>query len=571
MSMEKYFGLILSKGTDNLVRPLQGATATVYNYGTAVLASLFQDDESTPIANPITTDSDGRYEFNAADGQYTIVIVKNGVTITQTKIRLFSMAGGGSISPGSIGPTELASTAVTPGTYVLATVTIDADGRITGASSNAAFTTEDAEDAVGGILVDSATIDFTYNDGANTITAIVIDSSITNAKRANMAQSTVSGRAAGAGTGVPTDLSDAQLTAIVKAMVGDSGSGGTKGSVPAPAAGDAAALKFLKADGTWAVPASGTISSADLPPLGVQISTVSTGASSFPSSVDGYYHAANKSWYLPIKTASKIAKIDAKSGVVTLLTPPVTIGSRSGLNYSTTLGKIIVGGTAAGFCLLDPSNDTFGSAVAPTNWQQTNTSYDETNDWVYFAGVSRVARAHSDGTTETAGTAYTDATGRVLVVGTNVFAIELTSGAAKLHKYTTGSWPNESGSALNLGDTLSQDSGLIYDSVSGHILVGGSTTSNLFVVDPTTNTLVSTITLDGVSAVTALLAAPTASRVYAQDTTGKTFVLNAATYEIINFFVPTTVTASSGMVYDTDNHVLGYMTNGAQLFQRFLV
>lgn len=35
-------------------------------------------------------------------------------------------------------------------------------------------------------------------------------------------------------------------------MVGDSGSGGTKGAVPAPAAGDAAAGKFLKADGTWA-------------------------------------------------------------------------------------------------------------------------------------------------------------------------------------------------------------------------------------------------------------------------------------------------------------------------------
>ncbi len=41
-------------------------------------------------------------------------------------------------------------------------------------------------------------------------------------------------------------------------MVGDSGSGGTKGLVPGPNAGDAAANKFLKADGTWAsTPASG--------------------------------------------------------------------------------------------------------------------------------------------------------------------------------------------------------------------------------------------------------------------------------------------------------------------------
>jgi hypothetical protein len=35
-------------------------------------------------------------------------------------------------------------------------------------------------------------------------------------------------------------------------MVGDSGAGGTRGAAPAPAAGDAAALKVLRADGTWA-------------------------------------------------------------------------------------------------------------------------------------------------------------------------------------------------------------------------------------------------------------------------------------------------------------------------------
>ena len=37
-------------------------------------------------------------------------------------------------------------------------------------------------------------------------------------------------------------------------MVGDTGSGGTGGNVPAPPSGSAAAGKFLKADGTWAVP-----------------------------------------------------------------------------------------------------------------------------------------------------------------------------------------------------------------------------------------------------------------------------------------------------------------------------
>lgn len=49
-------------------------------------------------------------------------------------------------------------------------------------------------------------------------------------------------------------VSAAAQTALLDALVGDSGSGGTKGLVPAPAAGDAAAGKYLKASGAWAAP-----------------------------------------------------------------------------------------------------------------------------------------------------------------------------------------------------------------------------------------------------------------------------------------------------------------------------
>jgi len=48
-----------------------------------------------------------------------------------------------------------------------------------------------------------------------------------------------------------------QVTADLIAVVGDSGAGGTKGLVPAPSAGDAAAGKYLKADGTWSAPGGG--------------------------------------------------------------------------------------------------------------------------------------------------------------------------------------------------------------------------------------------------------------------------------------------------------------------------
>lgn len=89
---------------------------------------------------------------------------------------------------------------------------------------------------------------------ASTGVITIASDAVTNAKLANMAQSTIKGRAAGAGTGDPTDLSSTQATAILDNFVGDSGSGGTKGLVPAPAAGDAAAGKYLDSDGTWSVP-----------------------------------------------------------------------------------------------------------------------------------------------------------------------------------------------------------------------------------------------------------------------------------------------------------------------------
>jgi hypothetical protein len=98
------------------------------------------------------------------------------------------------------------------------------------------------------------TSDVTAGPGSGSQVATIAADAVTNTKLANMAQSTIKGRAAGAGTGDPTDLTATQATAILDNFVGDTGTGGTKGLVVAPAAGDAAAGKFLKADATWAVP-----------------------------------------------------------------------------------------------------------------------------------------------------------------------------------------------------------------------------------------------------------------------------------------------------------------------------
>lgn len=65
-----------------------------------------------------------------------------------------------------------------------------------------------------GILGRAAiTGDVTIAAGSNAAT--IPNGTVTNAKRADMAQATISGRASGAGTGVPTDLSATQVQAIV--------------------------------------------------------------------------------------------------------------------------------------------------------------------------------------------------------------------------------------------------------------------------------------------------------------------------------------------------------------------
>jgi hypothetical protein len=86
-------------------------------------------------------------------------------------------------------------------------------------------------------------------DGSVT-TAKVADNAITNAKRANMAQATISGRAAGAGTGAPTDLTGSEVATIIGPF-----SSGAAGLAPASGGGT---TNFLRADGTWAPVSSGS-------------------------------------------------------------------------------------------------------------------------------------------------------------------------------------------------------------------------------------------------------------------------------------------------------------------------
>lgn len=107
---------------------------------------------------------------------------------------------------------------------------------------------------------DSANYVLEYFVPTETATIVAIaDNSIGNDKLAQMPAYTIKGNNTGS-TADADDLTGTEATALLDEFVGDSGSGGVKGLVPAPAAGDAAAEKFLHADGTFKTPAvSGTV------------------------------------------------------------------------------------------------------------------------------------------------------------------------------------------------------------------------------------------------------------------------------------------------------------------------
>jgi hypothetical protein len=84
-----------------------------------------------------------------------------------------------------------------------------------------------------------------------------------------------------ADSGTPRNVS-----AYAPVMVGDSGSGGKAGAVPAPLAGSAAAQMFLRADGNWAITPSPQ-GSFTVEVNGTQVASSSTSGYAFTIEVNG--------------------------------------------------------------------------------------------------------------------------------------------------------------------------------------------------------------------------------------------------------------------------------------------
>lgn len=96
-------------------------------------------------------------------------------------------------------------------------------------------------------------------------------------------------------------------------MVGDAGSGGKAGNAPAPASGDAAAKKFLKADGTWAVPGpAATLSAA---PAAAGNFSIAHGLSAAPSRISILPTSAGSIWQAVAPDATYIYLSASDAGI----------------------------------------------------------------------------------------------------------------------------------------------------------------------------------------------------------------------------------------------------------------
>lgn len=181
--------------------PIVGGAVYIYQVGTTTPAATFQDANLT-IANssPIILDGRGQAAIWAGGGAYREVVYD------------------------STGALVWDQTTSAPGF--------------------SAHTFSYSGDATGGP---------TSFDGTSNVTTVLTLSAgaVTNTKLAQMPAGTLKGNNAGT-AGAPLDLTAAQAASLLPAVVGDAGSGGTQGLVPAPPAGAAALQKVLRADGIWA-------------------------------------------------------------------------------------------------------------------------------------------------------------------------------------------------------------------------------------------------------------------------------------------------------------------------------
>lgn len=264
--------------------------------------------------------------------------------------------------------------------------------------------------------------------GTGSFAATIAANAVTNAKAAQMAANTIKGNNTG-GTANAADLTASQATAMLDVFVGDSGSGGTKGLVNAPATGDS--TKFLKGDGTWAsIPGGGDALTSN--PLSQFAATTSaqlrdilsdetgTGLAYFQGGDIGTPSAGTLTNCTGLPVASGISGLG--TDVATFLATPSSANLAAAVTGGTGSGALVFGtGPTIDAPVITGLTDISGATAGQIKFPATqNASTDANTLDDYEEGTFTPGVTFGGGST---GITYTTQTGVYTKIGRLVFGV----------------------------------------------------------------------------------------------------------------------------------------------------
>jgi hypothetical protein len=191
--------------------------------------------------------------------------------------------------------------------------------------ANLYFSNERVDDRVSALVQNGTGLSWTYDDALNTFTGVVSLSpfSTSNLSEGSSLYFTNARARAALSVGAPlTYNSTSGLFGISDFTGASSGAAGTRGTVPAPQAGDQD--KFLKGDGTWTAVASGGGSDIAVSDEG---SSLTAGATSF-NFTGGGVTASNTGTAVTVNVpADAVSSVNSQTGAVSLTTSHINEGS----------------------------------------------------------------------------------------------------------------------------------------------------------------------------------------------------------------------------------------------------